>query len=162
MSFDFPKSKAPAGAKEIWLKIVPEDFLARLSHWDICQRQLMRDFIKATLDLWNLILVASTLCRRFQMRDKTFHALNIIRQCDPACRCDFVSRFWPQTDEGFPARDVSAFFQFAEMQIQAAIHRVEPLFQRHEIKRAIDLQGGHYPKPERPVNGGVQAVKINR
>jgi hypothetical protein len=102
-----------------------------------------------------VILVASPHCRRFQMRDKTFHALNIIRQSFPASRRDFVSCFWPQTDEGFLARDISAFFQFAKMQIQTAINRIESLFQSHEIKRTIDLQGGHYPKPERPVNGGV-------
>ena len=95
------------------------------------------------------------------MFDEAFHALDVIRQSFSTCGRDFVSRFGPQSDERLFARDVSPFLQFAEMQIQAAVNRVEPLFQRREIKRAVHLQRGHDAEPERAVNGGVEAVEIN-
>jgi hypothetical protein len=101
------------------------------------------------------------IARRFQVGNKCLHTFEIIVERFTAQVCDFISCLWPQADERLFAGHVSACLQFAKMQIQAAIHRLEPFLQRSEVLRPIDLQRRHDPQPDGAVNGRVKAVEIN-
>ncbi len=55
-----------------------------------------------------------------------------------------VGRLRATANEGFFRPDVFGFFEFLELQPQAAVCRVKPLFQSGEVVRSIELECGQH------------------
>jgi hypothetical protein len=99
---------------------------------------------------------------RFEIFNEVLHVLQIVGEgLAPGWR-DPVGGFWPQRDESLFASNITTLFQFAQMEVQAAVNGVEPFFQRCKIQRPVYLQRCHNAQSNGPMHSGIESVKINR
>src|ERR1022692_2322064 len=73
-----------------------------------------------------------------------------------------VGRLRATTYEGFLGPDVLSLFKFLKLKPQAAVRCFQPLFQGGEIMRPNKLKCRQHTQPQWPMNGGVEAVEVNR
>ena len=69
---------------------------------------------------------------------------------------------WATANEGFLGPDVFGFFEFLELQSQAAVGHVQPLFQSREVVRPIELECRKHTQPQGAMNRGIETVEVNR